>query len=281
MPELPEVETIVRGLRQKLSKSKIAKVSVLDPRILTKVSAQKFIHGLVGRKIVSIARRAKYIILELSDKNILLVHLGMTGGLIFKNAGRRGQGNPPRVAYPKFTKWFARFRDGSHLYYIDARLFGEIRLTDAKHIADLNLRLGPEPLSKDFKFDEFFAKLQKRKTNIKSLLLNQQFLSGVGNIYATEALFLAGISPLRRADRLKKTEARKLFDSIKKVLLLGIKHRGTTVDSYVDAEGRAGGFQSKLKVYGRGGEKCFRCGATIKRITLGQRGTYYCPGCQR
>jgi formamidopyrimidine-DNA glycosylase len=235
MPELPEVETIVRGLRKKIIGKKIAAVKVVDGRILTGISAREFVRALTSRRIQSIARRAKYIIVRLDNGKILLVHLGMTGGLVFRRHGidvassagniSAAAQNRSGTATVKYIKWQARFSDGSYLYYLDARLFGEIRLVDARHIADLHLRLGPEPLSRNFKFAKFLSGLQKRKTNIKALLLNQLFLSGVGNIYATEALFLAGISPLRRADRIKKEEARKLFDSIKKVLAQGIKHR--------------------------------------------------------
>ncbi|MBU0687686.1 MAG: bifunctional DNA-formamidopyrimidine glycosylase/DNA-(apurinic or apyrimidinic site) lyase [Candidatus Margulisbacteria bacterium] len=272
MPELPEVETIVNGLRPRILKKKISSVKVIDRRILTGISAPSFIKKLAGRSFKSIVRRAKYIIIALNDGDYLLVHLGMTGGLVYRHKLDKDI---------KYVKWFIKFRNGTFLYYIDARLFGEIRIVNDKYIEKLDAKLGPEPLSPEFTFEKFWERLNKRKGNVKALLLNQSFISGIGNIYAIESLFMSGISPLRKAHRVTRAEAKKLHSNIKKVLFKSIGSGGTSVDSYVDSDGEEGSFQFKLKVYSRKGEKCYRCGGTVKRISLGQRGTYYCPKCQK
>lgn len=272
MPELPEVETIVRGLRPRILRKKIASVKVVDRRIIVGLSAAKYVKSLTGQKFVGISRRAKYIKIRLASGKTLLVHLGMTGGLVFRRK------EDPAV---KYVKWFLTFADGSFLYYIDARLFGEIRVVDDKYLAELDTELGPEPLNGDWKFADFWKNLSRRKGNLKALLLNQKFVAGIGNIYANEALFLSKISPLRRADHVKKEEARRIYKNVIKVLAAGVKNRGTSVDDYVDSDGAEGSNQNYLKVYYREGEKCHRCPGKIKRIVVGQRGTYYCPSCQK
>jgi formamidopyrimidine-DNA glycosylase len=272
MPELPEVETIVRGLRPKVLRKKIIDAQVFDPRTLVGLSAATFRQKLLEQKLGLLRRRAKYIIIQVKASRFLVVHLGMTGGLIFRN-------------YPdqslKHVKWWLRFADGSLLYYVDARLFGETKIINQAQLARLETRLGPEPLSPEINALRFWQMLRKRKGNLKALLLNQKFIAGVGNIYASEALFLSGISPWRRATQVTEKEARKLFGSIKAILRRAIKNKGTSVDSYVDASGEEGRHQNYLKVYARSGEKCRRCTGQIKRVFMGQRGTYYCPRCQK
>ena len=163
------------------------------------------------------------------------------------------------------------------LYFSDARLFGKIRLYP--HYPEL--KLGPEPLTDEFTVEKFRHLLKQRKMAIKMVLLDQKFISGVGNIYANEALFRAGIHPQRRANSLNDREGKKLHQAIQQVLFEAIKYRGTSDSWYVDAKGKKGGFQFRLKVYGRKGEPCFGCKSKVERIALGQRGTYFCPRCQK
>jgi len=198
------------------------------------------------------------------DRGTLVVHLGMTGKLLLD-----GPAGPH--SYGVFTL------DNAVLIYDDPRQFGRIEFSaDEETRAS---RLGPEPL--EVSFDEFHARLRNRTTSIKALLLNQKFLAGIGNIYADEALFLAGIHPLAIASRIHADRAAKLLQAIRDVLTLAIEHRGSSISDYVDAEGKRGDFQSMHRVYGREGEACVHCSAPIKKIVVAQRGTHFCSRCQK
>jgi len=221
---------------------------------------------LAGRSIVSVKRRGKFILMTLDRGEsdtlaTLAVHLGMTGKLLMD--GTQGE-----HTHGVFTL------DGGVLLYDDPRQFGRIEWSPAR----VN-RLGPEPL--EIGLEEFSARLRARKTRVKPLLLNQAFLAGMGNIYVDEALFLAGIHPLAMASRLTAARAARLYQAMRDVLTLAIEHRGSSISDYVDAEGRRGDFQQLHRAYGREGEPCVNCGAAIKKIVVGQRGTHFCPRCQK
>jgi formamidopyrimidine-DNA glycosylase len=263
MPELPEVETIRIEILPYVKGKVFSHLEVKDPRNIKGITPKKLEEKLKGKKILGIERRAKYLVFPLSPAGFLVVHLGMTGRLLFEP-------DP----YLKVTFVFS---GGKKLYFSDARLFGKIRYFDE----DPKLDLGPEPFSKEFTPEKFKEMLSRKKTTVKLALLDQKFLSGVGNIYANEALFRAGIHPKRKTNSLKDNEIKKMHDAILHVLAEAIRYRGTSDSWYVDASGKKGGFQERLKVYGREGEPCFRCKGRVVRISHGQRGTYFCPNCQK
>ncbi|MGB9612647.1 MAG: bifunctional DNA-formamidopyrimidine glycosylase/DNA-(apurinic or apyrimidinic site) lyase [Candidatus Margulisiibacteriota bacterium] len=263
MPELPEVETIRQDVLPFVKERVITKVEIVDPRSLKGISSSQFQKTLLGEKIVGVERKAKYLLFKLTSGRYLVIHLGMTGRLLFSP--------------DDYVKVIFHLSGNRILYFSDARLFGKIKVFNGYP----NLNLGPEPLSDDFDEEKFKQMLSKRKAAIKMVLLDQKFISGIGNIYAQEALFRAGIHPKRPAGSLSDFEIRKLHRKIKEVLKEALGYRGTSDSWYVDARGRKGSFQFKLRVYGRGGEPCLKCGATIKRLVMGNRGTYYCPRCQK
>jgi formamidopyrimidine-DNA glycosylase len=256
MPELPEVETTVRALAPHITGRTILEARFFTPRIL----GWKAEPDLTGRTIANVGRRGKYILLNLGG-DVLSIHLGMTGKLLV---------NAPPEAHTRayFTL------DGATLNFVDPRMFGRIEFNPTR-IA----RLGPEPL--EVSFDEFHRRLKTRRTRVKALLLDQTFLSGVGNIYADESLHRAGIHPRAIAARLGEERARRLYKAIREVLAEAIASGGSSISDYVDAEGRKGWFQIQHRVYQRHGEKCRRCGTTIKRTLISQRGTHFCPKCQK
>lgn len=232
-------------------------------RFVTPGNRRKLAERLAGRSIVSVRRRGKFIVIAL-DRGTLAVHLGMTGKLLM-------DGDLGTHTHGVFTL------DIGLLVYDDPRQFGRIEWSgDAPRRV---LRLGPEPL--EIGLEEFSTRLRRRKSRVKPLLLNQAFLAGMGNIYVDEALFLAGIHPLAIASRLSAARAGRLYQAIRDVLSLAIEHRGSSISDYVDADGERGGFQLLHRVYGREGEPCETCGAPIKKIVVGQRGTHFCPKCQK
>ena len=262
MPELPEVETIRREILPFVKGKVFSGLEIKDHRNIKGITPKLLEKKLKGKKILGIERRAKYLVFHLSPEGFLVVHLGMTGRLLFE---------PDPYLKVSFV-----FSGGKKLYFSDARLFGKIRYFDE----DPKLDLGPEPFSADFTPPKFKEMLAKKKTTIKLALLDQKFLSGVGNIYANEVLFRAGIHPQRKTNSLKDNEIKKLHDAILHVLTEAVRYRGTSDSWFVDARGKKGGFQFRLKVYGRDGEPCLKCKTLIKRIVMGQRGTYFCPKCQ-
>ena len=268
MPELPEVETIVRGLAPALTGRRIAEVRVETPRSVVNDLPGDFVSLLRGDRITGVTRRGKFIVMPLASGSTLTVHLRMTGRLILERT-------PVEDPYVRVR---LRFRDGGWLRFSDMRKFGRMRLTaDGTWAAGL----GVEPLSPAFTPRCLAGLLAGRRGAIKSLLLDQRVMAGVGNIYACEALFQAGIHPARRAGGLSPERVRRLHAALVRVLENAVAMRGTSVEHYVDAEGLEGGFQNNLAVYGREGLSCLRCHAPIKRVTIGQRGTFYCPRCQR
>ncbi len=267
MPELPEVETIKRELEKAVLGKKIIEVCVHHPKVIRSPSAQKFKQGLSGATIKNILRKAKILILELSNGKSLVVHLKMTGQLIYPGQSQK----QARVTF--------KFSGGETLDFNDQRLFAELRLMDDWHSLKFIQGLGPEPF--DITPEHFKEMLSAKKTKIKPLLMDQTFISGVGNLYAAEALFRAKIHPQRSAQSLSDKEKELLFKEIKDTLAEAIKHKGSSVDQYVQLSGSPGDYLKHHKVYDRQGEPCLSCKTPIKRISLGGRGTYFCPHCQK
>lgn len=266
MPELPEVETIKRELEKTLLGKKISEVCVHHPAVIREPSVAKFKSGLEGLSIKKVLRRAKVLILELSNGKALAIHLKMTGQLVYP-----GNGKEARVIF--------KLNDGKALDFNDRRLFAELRLLDDWRSLKFIQNLGPEPF--DLTTDEFSSMLAKKKAKIKPLIMDQGFISGVGNLYAAEALFRSRINPERQASGLSRKEKNKLLSELKKTLLKAIEHKGSSVDQYVRLSGDKGGYVKFHKVYDRENKPCFICKTPIKRTSLGGRGTYFCPRCQR
>lgn len=271
MPELPEVETIARGLSNAVARKTIAAVAVTLPKVALAPPGERFERALVGETVTGVGRRGKYVVVQFDSGRRLAVHLRMTGRLIVQPKGAT-------EPYPH-THVLITFGDGTRLAFADVRTFGRMRLLAAGDPWDADG--GVEPLSEGFTGEAFVSMLDGRRTPIKTLLLDQSRIAGVGNIYACEALWEAGIRPSRPSHSISKPARRRLHGAIRDVLLRAIEARGTSVDDYVDAEGLRGGFQNKLAVYGRLGEPCLRCGKPIVRTVLGQRGTWWCRGCQK
>lgn len=266
MPELPEAETIKRELERFVLGKTIKDVIINRAEVIKEPSKNKFVRELKNSKIRKVLRKGKALIFELSSQKFLVVHLRMTGQLVYP-----GDMKKSRVSF--------RFSDGKILDFNDSRLLGELRLVDDWQDLKFFKKLGPEPFN--LNADKFRKMLSIRKTKIKPLLLDQSFISGVGNIYAAEALFRAGISPLRSAVSLSDKEAKILFNKIKGVLTKAIECGGSSVDQYVRVSGSNGTYGEHHKVYDRKDEPCVKCKKPIARIALGGRGTYFCPHCQK
>jgi formamidopyrimidine-DNA glycosylase len=263
LPELPEVETVVRSLAPHLPGRRILSARFTSP-FVTPGNRRALARKLAGRTIQGIQRRGTFIVIAL-DRGTLTVHLGMTGKLLLEGALPGGA---------QSTHTYGTFvLDQGVLMYHDPRQFGRILWN-----ADLE-RLGPEPL--EISLNHFVERLRRRKARVKALLLNQRFLAGLGNIYVDESLAIAGIHPLALASRLSVRKAAALHQAMREVLALAIQHGGSSISDYVDANGNRGWFQMLHRVYGREGEPCLACGTPIRKIIVAQRGTHYCPLCQR
>ncbi len=282
MPELPEVETIVRELNQILSGKKIEAVSVLRERSF--VGDKK---ELTGRVIEKVQRRAKMTIIRFREwDKLLVIHLKMTGQLIYLSGSHRVAGGHPTPDWvnglpSKHTRVVIDFDDGSKLFFNDLRVFGWLKLMMAAEFERIVNKLPPDVTDKKFTLDYFSQILAKSGRAIKLVLLDQEKFGGVGNIYANDALYLARINPKRRAKELVGEVVKDLYEAVRRVISLGIKYGGASVDRYVDAGGLGGEYQEHFLVYGRNGQKCKRDGSVIKKVKLGGRGTYFCPNCQR
>ncbi|MBN1947361.1 MAG: bifunctional DNA-formamidopyrimidine glycosylase/DNA-(apurinic or apyrimidinic site) lyase [Bradymonadales bacterium] len=292
MPELPEVEVIRRGLEQTAIGRRIARVEVADDRVVSG-PPEVLKSRLVGQSVQALSRRGKVLIIEL-EQDCLLVHLGMTGQLTFWDRKREddagfvrhpstGLQRARQHAIDKHTHLWIRFEDGNGLHYRDIRKFGRIRLVsrEERMCSPMLQSLGLEPFTEGYRLEPFERLLAGRKRSIKALLLDQHLVAGLGNIYSDEALFVAGIDPRRVASSLTRPERLRLFEAIPAVLARGIDLGGTSLRDFVNARGEAGGNQEELFVYGRTGQPCRRCQASIERIVLAQRSTHYCPVCQK
>jgi formamidopyrimidine-DNA glycosylase len=270
VPELPEVETIARGLANAVAGKTIDSAETFRPNVVSP-EPLRFAAALVDERIEGVGRRGKFVVVSLASGKQLVVHLRMTGRLIVQAAG---------TASPEpYTNVLLTFRDGTRLCFADVRRFGRMRLVEPEDF--WAAEVGLEPLSNEFSFERFSGLLDGRKTPIKVFLLDQRRIAGIGNIYACEALWDARIRPARPAGSLSKQARRRLHHSIQDVLRRAIEMRGTSVDDYVDAEGLRGGFQNVLSVYSRDGEDCARCSRPIVRTVIAQRGTWWCRSCQK
>lgn len=270
MPELPEVETTRRGIEPHVRGRTIARLEIREPRLRWPVAAT-LPAELPGRRIEGVGRRGKYLLIEAGD-GALIVHLGMSGALRF---------HPEAPPPGRHDHYDLLFEHGSCLRFTDPRRFGSLHFSSAPLSHPLLASLGPEPLGDAFTAEYLAARCQGRRVAIKAHLMNARIVVGVGNIYANEALFRAGIHPLRAAGRIARPRFDALVHAIRDVLADAIERGGTTLRDFVGGDGLPGYFQLDLEVYGREGEPCRRCGGTVRAVVLGQRATYYCPGCQR
>lgn len=275
MPELPEVETVVRSLEQHLAGLTVTSVNLIKPEVIRSPKPEEFIELLLGKTFLKkMGRRGKYILLNLSENLTLVVHLRMTGRLIYCDA---------EAPLEKHTHVIFLLDNGKHLRFADVRRFGRLQLVPSTEVMELPgiKELGPEPLEPEFTREFIKKEIRRHRTRIKPLLLDQSFIAGLGNIYADEALFRAKVHPERLASELTSREAAALHKAIVEVITEGIEHRGTSFRDYVDGEGRAGSFQNHLKVYNRENHPCTQCGRPISRIKVAGRSSYYCSACQK
>jgi formamidopyrimidine-DNA glycosylase len=273
VPELPEVETVRRGLEPALVGRRFDHVDILDARLVRPYDPAEVAAELSGERVASVGRRGKYLIVEFESGRVLLIHLRMTGSLRY---GRRGslQDDPHRRAV-------VRLDNTSDIAYRDVRRFGTWLLLEPGELdAYLDERVGPEPLDASFTAAVLGHRLANRRAPLKSALLDQRTVAGLGNIYVDEALWRARLHPLRPANSLDRDELRRLHRAIRATLEKGIARQGSTLRDYAAPDGAAGSMQDEFRVYGREGEPCERCGAPIVKIRLGGRGTWFCPRCQ-
>lgn len=277
MPELPEVETVRKGLEKKATGKKIIKVKVNRPKTLEKVNPDSFATELTGQKIRAVKRRAKYLFLEMESGLVLSVHLKMSGTFLSHDAD---------VPEPKHTHVVFTLDDKKELRFKDLRAFGRMglykSLKEAQSVGSIP-KLSPEPIEETFTLQHFKSSLKKQQGLIKSVLLDQtKVVSGMGNIYTDEALFLSGIRPDRKASSLKNKEIEKLYEAVKKVIIDSIELGGTSIRDYVQTDGAMGNYALKLFVYGKKkSEECLVCGTPIEYTRIAQRGTHFCPQCQK
>ncbi|MFW6022898.1 MAG: bifunctional DNA-formamidopyrimidine glycosylase/DNA-(apurinic or apyrimidinic site) lyase [Halanaerobiaceae bacterium] len=274
MPELPEVETIVSGLSLLIKGSTIEDIIIREKNLIAFPSVEEFKDGLKNKSIIAITRRGKYILIRIEGHKTLVVHLRMTGRLLVKSR---------EVEYDKHTHIIFQLNNELDLRFHNVRKFGRMYLVDSGDYTPAGglANLGPEPLSEKFTLEVFRESISRRSTNIKSLLLNQSFLAGLGNIYTDEALFMAKILPERKADTLTDGEIENLYNAIRYVLKQGVKLGGTSFSDYLNAFGEKGKFQYELKVYQQEGSECTICGSKIIKKRIAGRGTHYCPVCQK
>lgn len=270
MPELPEVETIVRDLDGMVRGATIRRVEVLRPDLL-RGDPSEFVAALRGRRIQAVTRRAKNIVIDLGTDR-LVVNLGMTGNLLAL---------APETPLPDYVGVRFDLSGGRVMAYRDVRRFGRLEVLSKDEWAAREAALGVEPLSEEFTGALMHRLTRGSKVAIKVWLMDQKRVVGVGNIYASEALWRARISPRRRADSLTRPRAARLVDGIRAVLNEAIEFRGTTLLDYRDASGEEGSFRDRLKVYDRAGLPCPECGTAIRRIVQGGRSTFFCPNCQK
>lgn len=273
MPELPEVETVRRSLVDRVVGRRIVSLNADSfPGVMGEEGVDAQAALVVGRMVTGVRRRAKYLLIDLDDGASLMVHLRMTGQLLVASRGA-----PP----VRFQHLQIALDDGQDLRFADQRKFGRVCRIARSDVRALELRLGPEPLGRRFTAKSLAEILARRSGKLKSVLLNQRVLAGLGNIYVDEALFRAALHPERPANMLSAIESRHLHRAIRVVLREGLNRGGTTFSSFQDAAGREGRNGANLRVYGRGGQPCFRCGLQLHRVVVGGRGTSYCPRCQR
>ena len=269
MPELPEVETVKNELLPHIVGRQVTGVTLFWERMVSHPSAEEFCSRLIGQKITGGKRRGKYLILNLASGEVLIIHLKMTGALLL---------NPSESGLDKYIRAIIHLDKCTNLYFRDPRKFGAMWLV--KDASEVVGRLGPEPLETDFTPQVLAQRLSNRTAPIKALLCDQPFVAGVGNMYADEALFAAGIHPLRPGGSLSRDEVEHLYHAIRQVLLSAIDKKGASVDTYFRPDGARGTAHFQFKVAHRGGEPCPVCGTPIQRLPVRSRGSYFCPRCQ-
>ncbi len=274
MPELPEVETVKRGLEPNI-RNKAIIAAYTGPKRLRVEYPAGLVKILKKQKVIGLKRRSKYILIELSGGKVLVVHLGMSGKLLYLK-------KPPKE-YGLHDHFYATFDDGSQIVFNDPRRFGLITLVEGRGLEKHKLfcELGPEPLEEGFDGKYLHTALKGRAQAIKQAIMDAHNLVGVGNIYASEALFRSNINPTKAAGKISAVKLEELAENIKTVLLEAIESGGSTLRDYVRSNGDVGGFQHRFKVYGREKEPCLNCGTSIERIVQQGRSTYYCPVCQK
>ena len=289
MPELPEVEIVRQGLQQYVA-GKVIKSIKSDWAKSLPVSNTDINQYIVGSTILSVDRRAKVLLIHLSSQHTLMAHLKMTGQLVFVSRSEHfGAGHPNDSLIgqlpDKSTRVIVTFADGSHLYFNDQRKFGWIKLEQTEGIADrveFLRKLGPEPVGEQYNFADFRVALQRRaRTSIKAAILDQSVISGVGNIYADEALFAARIHPATKVADVSTIKLKRLFIALREVMLLSIRHGGSSDRNYVNAKGEKGSYLRFAKVFRREGQPCPECGGQVVKIRVAGRGTHICPACQK
>jgi formamidopyrimidine-DNA glycosylase len=280
MPELPEVETIRIGLQEKIKDKQIKDVIVNINKIIKKPSLEKFITNIKDKKVKEIDRRGKYIIIYLDSEDKLIIHLGMTGLLIYPYDNKITE----KEINSKHNHLVFTFKDDTQLVFNDVRRFGKVFLVSHIDEVESITKLGLEPLE-DYFIEEIFIQVLNKKKNskIKSFLMKQEFITGLGNIYTNEVLFRSNIHPLRLISSLNKREVRNLYQQIKLVLTEAIELRGSTVadEAYLDTDGEKGKFVKKLQVYARKGKACVKCGHSIEVVRIEGRSSFICPQCQK
>lgn len=290
MPELPEVETVRADLALALKNKKIISLEILSKKS-AQPSAEFLLKNLPGSSFLGAERLGKLLIFPLSKKLYLLVHLRMTGQLIYvdhsgsKGGGHSDHGKPEKfsaISLPnKHTRIIIKLSGGANLYFNDLRKFGFLRLVDEKGLLTAKKSFGVEPLAKEFSPAYLTKLLAGKKQKIKPFLLDQKFIAGLGNIYVDESLFTAKIRPDRSVNSLSPLEIKNLHQAIQKIIKKAIKLRGTTFSNYLDSRGRKGNFSGQLQVYGRGGKNCLVCNKKILKTKLFGRGTHFCEHCQK
>jgi formamidopyrimidine-DNA glycosylase len=288
VPELPEVETVRRGLAELLPGKTIAAARQIDsPKSFpnSDIDVQSF---MIGAQVVSVERRAKVLLIELSSKYSLVIHLKMTGQLVFRGKTVFGAGHPNDSLIGELpdrsTRAVTDFTDGSRLYFNDQRKFGWIKLMPTLEVPNIDFmkKVGPEPLEAEFTADAFAERFKRRSnTNIKAALLDQTVIAGVGNIYADESLWGAKIDPRRLVKSITSAEFKLLYHELRTVMNLAIEKGGSTDKNYVDAEGKRGSYMDFARVFRREGQSCQRCHNDIVKIRHAGRGTHFCPTCQK
>jgi formamidopyrimidine-DNA glycosylase len=290
MPELPEIETIRRGLSESVLHKPILKVDVNNASVL-RTEEKRFDHALRGHSFGEVNRRGKMMIFPLVAKGgkrtgeYLIARLGMTGRLVSFGAedalwGSESYKQKDSYSY-KHCHVAIRFADKSLLLYCDSRRFGYMEILDEEGLRKKLAKFGPEPLEKGFTLRTLVRIMEGRKTGIKAFLLNQSCIAGIGNIYADEILFDAGIMPTRKVVSLTLAEKAALYKSMRRILRKAVEKRGTSFSDYVDATGKEGSYQKSLRIYGRAGEPCLGCKGKVQRMVVAGRGTNYCSVCQK
>jgi len=290
MPELPEVETTVRDLKRTILKRIFFDIWTDTKKIIKKPKNFKiFKKELIGKEVVDVKRRAKNILIFLSSGKILLIHLKLTGHLLFGKWKREKKEWISEIEGPlkedpmnKFLRLIFFFKDGWQLALSDLRKFAKIEILTKEELEKELSSLGPEPLEENFTFEKFKERLlKKKKGKIKQVLMDQKIIAGIGNIYSDEILWTAKIHPFKKIERLSEKQLKEIYKVMRKILLQAIETGGESISDFRRINGEKGGFDKLRKVYRREGEGCFRCTTKIKRLKLGQRSTYFCPMCQK